>query len=131
MLTENDVVEAVRGTLEAEGWQIIRLATTRQHGPDIEALRNGSRLVVEAKGETSSKSKSRRFGLPFYGGQVLVHVSRAIFSALVAQEDGLTRAAIALPWTPDHVAQVSRVEKTLRRLEIRVFWVRPDGTVFG
>jgi hypothetical protein len=131
MLTENDVVQAVRRTLEAEGWQITKLATTRQRGPDIEAIRAGERLVVEAKGETSSLVTSKRFSLPFNSGQVLTHVSRAVFTAMVAQEDGTARAAVAFPRTPDHLAHISRVENTLRQLKIRVLWVRPDGTVSG
>lgn len=131
MLTENDVVEAVRKTLEAEGWQISHLSTTNQRGPDIEAVREGSRLVVEAKGETSSKSASARYGSPFDANQVVVHVARAVFTALVAQEDGITSSAIAFPSTTAHIAQVGRVEKTLHRLGIRVFWVRSDRTVFS
>lgn len=131
MLTENDVVEAVRMTLEAEGWEIVSFSATHQRGPDIEARRDGKHLVVEAKGETSSKSKSKRFGSPFHDGQVLVHVSRAVYTALVAQEDGSTLAAIALPATQAHMVQVKRVEGTLRRLNIRVFWVAQDLTVRG
>lgn len=126
MLTENDVVEAVRSTLVAEGWKIVGTSNTFQHGADIEAHRDGVRLIVEAKGETSSKAKTSRFGLPFHKGQVLTHVSRAIYTALVAQEDGKTLAAVAFPWTELHVNEVTKVQKTLHSLNIRVFWVKPS-----
>lgn len=129
MLTENEVVEAVRNTLVAEGWQIVGTSTTLQQGADIEAHREGVRLIVEAKGETSSKAKTNRFGLPFHRGQVLTHVSRAVYTALVAQEDGKTLAAVAFPWTELHINEVAKVERTLRSLNIRVFWVKASDVV--
>lgn len=121
MLTENDVVDAVRNTLTAEGWEIVRSATTIQRGVDIEAHREGKRLLIEAKGETSSKADTNRFGLPFSKGQV--RVSRAVYTALVAQEDGETLAGVAFPWTELHMTEVRKVQRTLNSLNIRVFWV--------
>jgi hypothetical protein len=59
LLTEDEVVAAVRGHLEGAGWVIKTWALAIEHGDDIVAEREGRRLIVEAKGEGSSKTGSR------------------------------------------------------------------------
>ena len=66
MLTENDVVEAVALYLSGSGYSIESTCTTGQTGVDIVAIEtaSGRRLRVEAKGGTSSKDHTERFGKP-------------------------------------------------------------------
>ncbi len=67
MLTENDVVRAVAHYLSQDGYEIVSQLSTLEHGIDIEAVsvKSGKRLLAEAKGGTSSKQTTRRFGKPF------------------------------------------------------------------
>jgi len=129
MLTENDVIDAVCKYLEANGYEIQQRATTRERGPDILAVRKSPdvTLYVEAKGETSNKPSSRRFGKPFDSAQCKDHVTNAFYSAaaaLSAQREGVTtRAGIALPETKRHRACIARIQAALDGLEIGVFWV--------
>src|SRR4051794_27602850 len=85
MLTENDVVEAVAAHLPSLGYIVEATCTTTQRGIDIVARhgRTGRRLRVEAKGGTSSKDHTDRYGKCFSPGQVVSHVSRALYKAAV------------------------------------------------
>ena len=65
-LTENQVIDAVAAHLAVAGWTIVKKLTTVEQGTDIIAERADPvrRLHVEAKGGTSSKDHTERFGLP-------------------------------------------------------------------
>src|SRR4051794_5036637 len=49
---EGNVVAALLGYLEGEGWKIVRIANTatKERGVDIEAAMDGRKLLVEVKG---------------------------------------------------------------------------------
>jgi HJR/Mrr/RecB family endonuclease len=68
VLTEDQVVEAVAVHLTAQGWVVKSRALATQHGDDLVLSRNGVRLVVEAKGEGSSKPGTKRYGQTFTSG---------------------------------------------------------------
>lgn len=129
MLTEDAVIAAVREHLAFGGWQIVSWAAPDQHGTDIVAVRDGTRLEVEAKGGGSSKAHTARYGQPFTTAQVRVHVGEAVLTALRVVAAGTARAAVAFPDTPRHRAQAGAIEPVLHRLGITVYWVREDGTV--
>lgn len=135
MLNENDVVATVDRYLRNSGWRIVAARGTHQHGPDIEAAhsRSGRRLYVEAKGETSSRRGSRRYGKPFNSGQMWDHVAKAFYKAATVRSQPRTRprpqAAIALPRNPRHEDLVRAIEGALVRLGVSVLWVEPRKTV--
>jgi Holliday junction resolvase-like predicted endonuclease len=135
MLNEDDVVEAVAKHLETHGYRIHSRATTQQHGHDIVAKRDSTRVTiyVEAKGETSNRPGSARHGKPFNSAQCRVHVGVALYSAaavLTTCEDSAeARSTIALPDTPCHRECVKRIEAALDLLKVGVFWVSPSREV--
>lgn len=128
MLTESDVIAAVCTYLEANGYEIRQHLTEVERGEDIVAVRGTERLVVEAKGETSSKSGSARFGKAFSRGQVHAHIAKALYCAAKPRVDG-TRVAIALPWNAHHEEMVAPIRPALSKLGIATYWVRYDGSV--
>lgn len=134
MLTEDEVLQAVKKHLLAQGLRVETVATSSEHGPDLVATPPDGRwqLVVEAKGQTSSRSASARFGKEFDGAQVQSHVARAFFTAAAAlsgDPSGRTRGAIALPNTSRHREQVRKIERAVRILGLGVFLVEADGSV--
>jgi hypothetical protein len=131
MLTENDVIAAVAKFLVRNGYTITATCTTSQRGIDIEATHpKRGRLLVEAKGETSSKAGTNRHGRPFERKQVRHHVARALYTAAVlAQANPGAWVAIALPSTPVHREMVRNVSAALRRLRITVYLVSGAGRV--
>src|SRR5574341_2644059 len=103
MLLEFDVVNAVCVELESRGYTIRQKLQTTQRGDDIHAVKQTPtvrELFVEAKGETSSRKTSGRFGRPFDTAQIKTHVAEALFkTALVLsrKHNGTEiRAGIAL-----------------------------------
>jgi hypothetical protein len=129
-LTENDVVEAVCAELRRGGFVIEQQASTHQHGVDILARHpSGREIRVEAKGGTSSKPGTSRFGQRFSGSQVGTHVAKAFFTASSAPRTESALSAMAFPDTEAHRRMVGRLVKATQQLEIGVFWVGADGEV--
>jgi hypothetical protein len=127
VITENDVVEATCVELKAHGWEVLTRANTQQRGPDIVARRDGQRLVIEAKGGTSARASSNRFGMRFNAGQVHSHVGRALVEALTAISAG-DIAAVALPDERLHRLLIGRMATALDRAGVHVIWVDEDAT---
>jgi hypothetical protein len=135
MLTENDIVLAVEKQFAARGYTIRQVRRTTEHGTDVVAENVAEVWYVEAKGATSSKHHTNRFGKPFTLNQINSHVSRAVFTAMTVLDESpageRTRAALALPDDQGHRAMIGRITRSLARLGVRVLWVTPDGTVCG
>ncbi|WP_346338297.1 hypothetical protein [Vibrio parahaemolyticus] len=83
MLTENKIVDLVCSQLELDGLTISQKLDTTQTGIDIVAVsETGKKYFVEAKGATSSKKLTKRYGQEFNKSQVKTHIGMA----LVAEE---------------------------------------------
>jgi len=96
MFYEEHVVTSVRQFLESHGFRDIHWVKTTAHGEDITAVaRDGAQVTIEAKGETSSREKSKRYGKPFNSGQVTINISAAFYSA--ASASGRTLSGVAFP----------------------------------
>jgi hypothetical protein len=108
-------------------FEVLQFLDTGQRGVDVIAIKGKFTYYIEAKGETSSKKYSRRFGKAFSNKQIGSHVSRAVLAAMTILNSrpskANTRAAIALPDTPGHRSLVQRIERPLRKLGVLVFWV--------
>jgi len=71
MLDENEIIEAVCGYLSAQGYTIVERLRTTQHGTDVIATHSHmGRLLIEAKGGTSTRAGSPRFGRSYDPSQV-------------------------------------------------------------
>ena len=130
MLTESDVISATCRYLRERGFLIEQQLAETERGDDILAvLPNSSvRVVIEAKGETSSMRHTARFGKPFSSGQVLDHVAKAFFRAASARGPN-TLSGVAFPGNQHHRACVSKIAEAMRLLSIEVFWVSGDKAV--
>jgi len=132
VLTENDVVESVKRALEARHWSIVSFSSTAQTGIDIHASRNGMNLYIEAKGITSSKDASSRFGKVQTGSQMFISVAAALLKTSELRTSEPTAAiAIALPDHPRMSDRINRIAAVLKAAGIGVLWVASDGTVSG
>jgi hypothetical protein len=101
---------------------------------DIVAKKVGSvaiDLLIEAKGETSDRQGSARYGKPFNSAQVRDHVANAFYCAasLLDPSSVSFRVGIALPETAQHRDRMSAVRTAIERLGIGVFRVGSDGDV--
>lgn len=133
-LFESCVICAVRGYLEQSGYQVEQALSESEQGDDIVASspRDGIRLYIEAKGATSSKPGSKRYGRPFSPAQVRDHVANAFYRAahmLTRTSDFSTRVGMALPDNADHQRRVAEIGGALRNLGVEVFWVSSERVV--
>lgn len=129
MLTEDDVIDAVRDYLVRQRWEILLRATALQRGHDLVAERGDKHLIIEAKGAGSSKAGTARYGKEFDRGQVFDHVAKAILKALRVVSAGSAQAGIALPDNDFHHGEIELVKNPLRRAGIVVYWVDDSGHV--
>ena len=129
MLNENDVISAVVRYLKENGWRIENTSTTDQRGFDIEASIGETSLVVEAKGETSSKFGTKRYGKPFTSGQKKDHVAVALYTAAKLISDGQHKVGIALPSDNVHKRLIDTIDPVLKTLGVVVYLVHPDQSI--
>ena len=100
---EMDVINAVCSYLQSRGYNIRRrVKKVTDKGNDIEAIApDCTELYIEAKGSTSSRKGSERYGKEFDNNQKTDHVAKAVFKAL-SYVSGKKLGGIALPDDPEH-----------------------------
>ena len=131
-LFENEVVSAVRGYLQSEGYRIESFARAKEHGDDIVAESSDAKVFIEAKGATSSREGSKRYGEPFTRNQVKDHVAKAFYRAAKMRENrgnNNVQVGVAFPKNADHEEMVSKIDCSLSDLRIEVFWVDREENV--
>jgi hypothetical protein len=134
VLTENEIVQTLAEHLRREGYRIDKQLTTLEQGVDIVAihLATGRRLLVEAKGSTSSKEGTARFGKPFSPNQAKSHVSVAFYCGakmLQKYAPEAAQVALAFPDDKDHRGFVDAISAALKRLAITVYFVDQNRQV--
>jgi hypothetical protein len=130
VLTENDVVKAVARHLRNGGYRVDKELSTRERGVDIDAVHSatGRRLLVEAKGATSSKVATARFGKGFTRNQDRTHVSVGLYCVAKLQQQHSAqgaRVALAFPNDLSHRRLVDDIRAAVDVLGITIFFV--DG----
>jgi len=124
LLTENDVVESVVAELIGAGWNIVSSCDTLKAGIDVHACRGDQTLYVEAKGVTSSKSSSSRFGKLQDASQLFIQVAAALLKCAELRS-AFPEAAVAIA-VPAHVnmsRRIERIKAVLETCKISVIWV--------
>jgi hypothetical protein len=132
--TENEVIDAAILKLESIGFNIESKCNTKQHGTDIVAVRNGVRLLIEAKGATSSMEGSKRSGKPFTRNQVHTHISVAIYKVMSLMSENknhndLTLVGICLPFEKNHIEFINNIKYSLDKLNIIILWVKENDVL--
>ena len=119
-MDENEIIEALATFLRARGYFVRQRLLTTERGVDLIAQRaeDGPKLWVEAKGGTSSRSGSNRFGKPFTEGQVLDRVSKGFYAVakLRSEHPRPDEVALVTPdthWFRKHISAVSSIAAEL------------------
>ena len=132
-MDENEIVDAVCAHLERTGFRVTQKLSTVQQGVDIIAAHpsSGRRLLIEAKGGTSSREGSNRFGKPYTQSQVFDRCGKGVFTALKlrAQEPAHTTTVLATPDSRWFRSYLGDVAPLLRPLGIEVWVVSEAGVV--
>jgi hypothetical protein len=133
MMTENDVIEAMVVYLESRGFKIEQALTTTEHGVDIVAHSDlGKSIFIEAKGATSSKEESNRYGRPFSKGQAFTHISVALtksFQVLQRDPNNSNLVGIALPKDENHISIIDSIKESVKKTGLKVYFVDDNRKV--
>ena len=132
MITENDVVNAMVSFLKGKGYEITQALSTDEHRVDIIAKSStGINCFIEAKGGTSSKEGTNRYGKPFNKSQVFTHISVALTKSLQAIQNHSQQnffVGIALPKDQNHFSLIGSINKPLKQIGIKVYFVDETRT---
>lgn len=133
---EGNVQAALVRHLAAAGWHIRRVADTesRERGVDIEADRNGERLLLEVKGYPGSTyARGDRAGQPKPTSaplQARAYFSHALLSGMLMRDGHPdARVALAFPSAETYATLARRSCRPLAAAGIEVWLVGEDGSV--
>jgi hypothetical protein len=130
LLDENAVVRHICAALTSCGWNVERFAHTSQTGVDVVAVRKDKRIYIEAKGITSSKPDSSRFGSLQTSSQIFIQVAAALLkTAEMRAANPKDEVAMALPDHPAMRRRIAPIESVLEAARIGVLWVADNGSV--
>lgn len=127
-MCEDQVVGHLAAWFKAQGFTITTETRGHHHGIDLDVIRSGERIVVEAKGARGNKaSRKKDF---FDQNQIKVHLGMALVKVLelkLKHPDAIV--AIAHPVDERVVATIGPLLHQLKGLGIRHYWVASDGQV--
>jgi hypothetical protein len=133
-MNENQVIEALKKHLLARGYAFVSECSTTMQGIDLVMKKDNHEIWVEAKGDTSSREGSSRFGMKFNDQQCNDHFSRAFFKSCQMRDEAKrskkdTRIAIAFAHTKHYQKYCDRTNETRKELGIGLFWIKAAGVV--
>lgn len=132
VLDENAIVTFVAAWLKGEGFHVKQALTTKQKGIDIVAERGAEIWLIEAKGATSSRTNSPRYGRSFSSQQAHNRVAKAFYTgAKLASENNKpgVRVLIAIPDHPKFIKFLMPIRPTFETLNIGLLLVDTAGSV--
>lgn len=128
LITENHVVDSVAQYLRDQGWKILQKLNTSQAGFDLIAEKSDERFYIEAKGGTSSKIESKKYGHPFTDSQAKDHLAMALWKigeTMTKYPD--CKIGIALPKEHFYWKHFLSIKALIDTLDLIVFWVDEKG----
>ncbi|MCP5095038.1 MAG: hypothetical protein GY943_05765 [Chloroflexi bacterium] len=131
MLTENDVVNAIKKYLESKGYTVEQALATTQKGIDIIASHSQyGKCLIEAKGATSAREGSENYGNEFSYSQIKSHIGMAILKSFqTIQKYKDCEVAIALPNNKTHRAVIESICVPIASSGLRIYMVNEDESV--
>lgn len=130
-MNESDVVEAVCSFLRHEGCIIDHRCSTLERGVEICASKYDPRYFIEAKGGTSSRHASARYGKGFNSSQVFDRVAKGFYTAACLRNEQGSDAVIGLafPDLPMFRRYAKPLNAAVRALNVTIYWVQESKSV--
>jgi len=128
-MDENVVVNETCKHLEAQGFIILQRCSTSERGIDIiaEDSSTGSKLLVEAKGGTSSKGSSSSFGIPYNSNKVFHQVAMGVYKCIKLRAENPDRnryrIMLAVPDSPLFRRYLEPVLSELKVIDVEAIFV--------
>jgi hypothetical protein len=128
-MDENAVVNVTCKRLESQGFIILKRCSTSERGIDIiaEDSSTGRKLLVEAKGGTSSKGSSISFGIPYNSNKVRHQVAMGVFTCIKLRAEhpdrGRYRVMLAVPDSPSFRNYLEPILSELKVIDVEAIFV--------
>jgi len=135
MLDENQIIDIVCRYYKEKDYAILQKLNTHEKGIDIivKNKKSGNKILIEAKGGTSSFVGSNRYGKPYTKSQVFDRVSKGIYTLLQMLSDhgnkGNTEVAIAFPDTEWFREYLNKIKPVTEKLNLNILMVRENGGI--
>jgi len=135
MLDENQVIDIICNHLEKQDYTIEQKLHTTEKGIDIIALNNrdGTRLIIEAKGGTSSRIGSNRYGKPYTKSQLFDRVSKGMYTSLKMYSENIGDSKIITAMAFPDLAEIRKLLEPIKpffnNLGIKIFLAKQNGEV--
>ena len=135
-MNENEVIAELKQYFRARDYSLLSECSTIMQGIDLVMSKGDQEIWIEAKGGTSSREGSNRYGKVFTDTQCHVHFSRAFFKVCEMRDKAkhlqkVVRIAMAFSHTSHYQKYCDRTNGTRKELGIELFWVRGTGVVEG
>jgi hypothetical protein len=129
-LTEDETIKILIDYLMDNDWEIESFCLGQQKGNDIEAIKDKTKLIVEAKGAKASDNSPTKKREKFNSGQIKTHFGKALVKILDEKYlNPNAQFAIAHPNDNDIKKAIGHLIPFLKLLEIDHFWVSSDKKV--
>lgn len=133
-MNENHVIAELKQYLQRRDYLLISECSTIMQGIDLVMMKGSQEIWIEAKGSTSSRETSNRFGKVFNDAQCHDHFSRAFFKACQMRDEAKqslkdVRIAMAFSHTKYYQKYCNRTNATRKELGIGLFWIKGNGTI--
>ena len=132
---EGNVSRKIKEFLEDNGYTILKFnIDKRARGHDIEAIKNGEKLIVEVKGFPSDRYvKGKKKGQPkrtHPNLQAKHWFAEALLSLIIAKsENPKIKIAIGLPNFKKYRELIDKTGYFRKIFGLTCYWVNEDGTV--
>jgi hypothetical protein len=129
MLDENQIIDIVCHYYENKGYTILQKLNTHEKGIDIIVKddKTGKKMLIEAKGGTSSFIGSNRYGKPYTKSQVFDRVSKGIYTLLQIfseyEHEENIEAAIAFADTEWFREYLNKIKPVIEKMNLNILMV--------
>lgn len=127
MLDENQVIRVLCNHLTKQGYKIEQQLKTSEKGIDVIARdsRKNRTLLIEAKGGTSSRKGSPRYGRPYTTSQKFDRAAKGVYTAIKTASNLGRReiSCLAVPEDEMFHQYLDPILPLMSRLGIRIFFV--------
>jgi len=130
-MDESYVIRAVCERIEDKGCSVTQFLNTKQRGVDVKAThsKEGDEFFIEAKGGTSSRVGSARFGKPYTSSQVFDRAAKGVFTCLQLRSQNSDRTCqhviLAVPDNKLFHGYLQPLLKDLKSAGIEVWFMSP------
>ncbi|MEL3960912.1 hypothetical protein MKZ01_06515 [Lysinibacillus endophyticus] len=132
IITENQLLDAIENYFTKHGFTLISMAKNNEKGIDMELLKNGVTLLIEAKGSIGNKYDTDPSIKPFARSLVREYVRKQITKLMEREEKNggnNTYFIAAWPETPLFRNEVNKKAKALAKLGYLHIWLQENMTV--